>query len=304
MDYARLRQDFRKRIEKQAVLLPGAFNALSAKLAERAGFQGLYISGAALSAGQGLPDLGLLTLSEFTGLAKPIARAVKLPCLCDADTGFGEAINVMRTVREYEAIGLCGLHIEDQVLPKRCGHLPGKQLVSPQAMAEKIRMAVESRTDKNFLIIARTDARAVEGMKGALKRAEAYVKAGADAVFPEALESVAEFKKFAKEIRVPLLANMTEFGVSPQLTFDELESIGYRMVIFPVSALRVAMKAVEKFYRGLAKQGTQAAFLGEMQTRKELYDLIDYERYEALDRRASKAGTRGGGKEKRRGERG
>ena len=234
MEAATLRRDFKKKIKRESVLLPGAFNALAAKLVQRAGFKGVYISGAALSAGTGLPDIGLLTLSEFSALAKPIAQAVKLPCICDADTGFGEAVNVMRTVQEYERIGLCGLHIEDQVLPKRCGHLPGKELVSTQAMVEKIRMAVESRTDKNFLIIARTDARAVEGMKGSLKRAEAYVKAGADAVFPEALKTPEEFKKFVREMDVPLMANMTEFGVSPLLTYEELADMGYRMVIFPV----------------------------------------------------------------------
>ena len=285
-DIIKLRRDFRKRIRKEAVLLPGAFNALSAKLAEKAGFKGVYISGAALSAGSGLPDLGLLTLTEFAAMAKTIAQAVKIPCISDADTGFGETVNVGRTVQEFENAGLCGLHIEDQVMPKRCGHLSGKELVSAQAMVQKIRIAVRSRRDKNFLVIARTDARAAEGIKGALKRAEEYVKAGADAIFPEALKTPAEFRRFAKEIDVPLLANMTEFGVSPLLTFEELRDMGYRMVIFPVSALRVAMKAVEGFYRGLRKQGTQQAFVAEMQTRKELYDLIEYEKYEAMDKKS------------------
>jgi methylisocitrate lyase len=286
VDAAALRKEFRKRIRKEGVLLPGAFNALSAKLVEKAGFKGVYISGAALSAGAGLPDLGLLTLTEFTGMAKSIAQAVKIPCISDADTGFGEAVNVGRTVQEFENAGLCGLHLEDQVMPKRCGHLSGKELITSQAMVQKIRIAAQSRRDRNFLLIARTDARAVEGMKGALKRAEAYVKAGADAIFPEALKTPEEFRRFAKEIDVPLLANMTEFGVSPLLTFDELRDMGYRLVIFPVSALRIAMKACERFYRGLRRQGTQKAFVPDMQTRKELYQLIEYEKYAAMDSKA------------------
>ncbi len=283
MDNVLLRKAFKQRILKEAVLLPGAFNALSAKLVEKAGFEGVYISGGALSASSGLPDIGLLTLTEFTSLAKFITQAVDLPCISDADTGFGEAVNVARTVQEFEGIGLCGMHIEDQVLPKRCGHLAGKELVPMASMVQKIKTAVASRQDENFLIIARTDARAIEGMKGALQRAHAYVEAGADVIFPEALTTPEEFKEFAQEIKVPLLANMTEFGVSPLLTFAELRDRGYKIVIFPVSALRVAMKACEDFYLDLKKTGTQKTSLPKMQTRRELYDLIEYERYENMD---------------------
>lgn len=283
MDNILLRRAFKKRIQKEAVLLPGAFNALSAKLVEKAGFKGVYISGGALSASAGLPDVGLFTLTEFTSHAKAITQAVNLPCISDADTGFGEAVNVARTVQEFEGIGLCGMHIEDQILPKRCGHLAGKELVLTSSMVQKIKTAVSSRKDKNFLIIARTDARAIEGMKGALQRARAYVEAGADVIFPEALTTPEEFKKFAREMKVPLLANMTEFGVSPLLTFEQLRDMGYRIVIFPVSALRVAMKACEDFYQDLKKEGTQRASLPKMQTRRELYDLIDYESYEKMD---------------------
>ena len=282
-----LRKSFKEKILQEGVVLPGAFNALTAKQIQEVGFEGLYISGAALSAGVGLPDIGLLSLQEFSFFIQYITQAVGLPCIADADTGFGGISNVIRTVQEFERIGLAGMHIEDQVMPKRCGHLEGKTLVSTDEMCQKIQAACMGRQDDNFLIIARTDARGVEGVNEAMARAQAYVKAGADAIFPEALKTVEEFEQFAKRIDVPLLANMTEFGVSPLLTTEQLFRLGYKMVIFPVTGLRVAMKRTEELYNELKKKGTQEAFVPMMQTRQELYDLIAYEKYASLDKMVS-----------------
>tara|TARA_Y100001934_G_scaffold283416_2_gene403048 strand:+ start:4820 stop:5830 length:1011 start_codon:yes stop_codon:yes gene_type:complete len=281
------RKYFKNKINQEGIVLPGAYNALTAKQIQQVGFEGVYISGAALSASAGLPDIGLLTLSEFSFFIKYITQAVDLPCIADADTGFGEVINVVRTVQELESIGLAGMHMEDQVMPKRCGHLPGKTLISKANMCEKIRAACSARKDKNFLIIARTDARSGEGFQKAVSRAKAYVDAGADLIFPEALQSQKEFKDFAKEINVPLLANMTEFGVSPLLSAKELFAIGYKVVIFPVSALRVTMKNTENLYQEIKKEGAQKSFLNKMQTRQELYELIDYEAYAKIDKKAA-----------------
>ena len=278
---ARLRASWSER----PIMIPGAFNALTAKLAERLGFAAVYLSGAALSAGwAGLPDVGLLTLTEFAEQAAVLARATSLPLLCDADTGFGEAINVERTVRLFEQAGAAGLHIEDQILPKRCGHLSGKALIEPDAMAAKIRAAVAARRDPEFVIIARTDARSVEGFDAAKSRARAYREAGADMIFPEALESPEEFGRFAQELACPLLANMTEFGRSPLLTFDELAGLGYRAVLYPLTALRAAMRAAEEALTALRDHGTQRGLLERMQTRAELYDLLGYTNWEARDR--------------------
>jgi methylisocitrate lyase len=266
-------------------MIPGTFNALSARLAERLGFRAVYLSGAALSAGwAGLPDIGLLTQTEFAEQAAVLARATSLPVLCDADTGFGEPIHVERTVRLYEEAGAAGLHLEDQVMPKRCGHLTGKALVETGAMAAKVRAAVAARRDADFVIVARTDARSVEGFDAAVARACAYLAAGADMVFPEALESADEFARFARFVDAPLLANMTEFGRSPLLDFEELARLGYRAVIYPVTTLRVAMKAVEETLTHLRDQGSQRDLLGRMQTRAELYDLLGYTIFEARDR--------------------
>jgi len=281
------RKAFKELMVKKGVVLPGAFNALTAKQIEKNGFEAVYISGAALSASAGLPDIGLLTLSEFTFFIKYITTAVNLPCIADADTGFGEVINVRRTVQEYENSGLTGMHIEDQVMPKRCGHLAGKKLISTEEMCQKIKTACLSRTDENFLIIARTDARSVEGFEEAVNRAKAYFKAGADAIFPEALNSKEEFEEFARQVNVPLLANMTEFGVSPLMTAKELFSLGYKMIIFPVTALRVTMKNTELLYQEIKQNGTQKNFLDKMQTRNELYDLIDYDAYAELDQKVA-----------------
>ena len=266
-------------------MIPGVFNALTAKMAERLGYRAVYLSGGALSAGwAGVPDVGLLTLTEFADQSRILAASTTLPLLCDADTGFGEAINVERTVRLYEQAGAAGLHLEDQVLPKRCGHLSGKSVVEASAMASKIRAAVESRRDPGFVIVARTDARSVEGFDAAVDRARVYLDAGADMIFPEALESAEEFARFAREVRAPLLANMTEFGRGPLLKFDELATMGYRAVLYPLTAFRASMKAAAETLAQLRRDGTQAGRLDRMQTRAELYDLLGYEEWEARDR--------------------
>src|SRR5216117_3355077 len=268
----------RELITKCAVIIPGVPNAAMARQTERAGFEAVYASGAGMAnATAGVPDIGLLTLTEVAQLAGYIAKAVKIPAIVDADTGFGGAENVARTIQELENAGLVGCHIEDQEFPKRCGHLAGKSLVDLEEMVGKIKAAVASRRDPDFMIIARTDARAVEGFDRAVERAGEYLAAGADAIFPEALQSADEFRDFAKEIDRPLLANMTEFGKSPLLSVEQLSDFGYRMVIFPMSAIRVAMKASETFFRGLKKAGSQSDWLDKMQTRQELYDLLDYD---------------------------
>ena len=268
----------RELIAEGAVMLPGVPNAAMARQVERAGFDAVYISGAGMAnATAGVPDIGLLTMTEVVTLAGYIANAVTIPAIVDADTGFGGAENVARTIHEFEAAGLAGCHIEDQEFPKRCGHLAGKSLVDLEEMVGKIKAAVASRRDPNFMIIARTDARAVEDFKGALKRAHKYLDAGADAIFPEALQSAEEFRDFAKKVKAPLLANMTEFGKSPLLSFRELSDFGYRMVIFPQSAFRVSMKASETFFSALKKTGTQSDWTDKMQTREELYELLDYD---------------------------
>jgi methylisocitrate lyase len=264
--------------------LAGAFAPLIARLAERVGFRAVYLSGGALSAGNGVPDIGLLTLTEFVAQAQLTAQATSLPLLCDADTGFGEALNVERAVKLFEAAGVAGIHLEDQEMPKRCGHLSGKSLISADDMAAKIRAACAARRDPDFVIIARTDARGVHGLDEAIARARLYRDAGADAIFPEALESADEFTRFASAISGPLLANMTEFGRSPNLSVEELGQLGYAMVLFPLTAFRVAVKAAEEALKDLLRTGTQAASIPKMMTRAELYDLLGYTSYEARDR--------------------
>jgi methylisocitrate lyase len=277
---------FRLALAQGCVAIPGVFNALSARLAQRAGFQALYQSGAALSAGlAAVPDVGLLTQTEFAEQARYLAQAVTVPVISDADTGFGEPLAVERTVQLFEQAGLAGLHLEDQELPKRCGHLSGKTLVSREAIAAKIKAAVAARRDPGFVIIARTDARGVVGIDDALDRARACLDAGADMIFPEALESPAEFERFAREIRVPLIANMTEFGKSPLLSVQQLGAMGYRGVLFPVTLFRTAMKAVETSLARLAAEGTQAGFLDALQTRAELYDLLGYSDFDQRDKK-------------------
>ena len=276
---------FRQALARGPLMIPGAFNALTALMAEKAGYEAIYLSGGALSAGwAGVPDIGLLTATEFAGQAAVLARATSLPLLCDADTGFGDAINVERTVRLYEEAGAAGLHLEDQLMPKRCGHLSGKTLVDPETMAAKVRAAVASRRDPDFFVVARTDARSVSGYDDAVTRARLYVEAGADMIFPEALETAEEFARFARDVDAPLVANMTEFGRSPLLPFDDLAAMGYRAVLYPLTAFRAAMAAPRDTLAGLWAQGTQAGSLSLMLDRAELYDLIGYEGWASRDR--------------------
>jgi methylisocitrate lyase len=265
---------------------PGAFSPLVSALIERQGFEGVYISGAVLSADLALPDVGLTTLTEVAQRGRAIARATALPAIIDADTGFGEPMNAARTVQEFEELGLCGCHFEDQLNPKRCGHLDHKSLVPAADMVKKIRAAVSARRDANFLIIARTDARESEGLPAAIARAKAYVEAGADMIFPEALHEESEFAQFRRAVSVPLLANMTEFGKTKLLTAQQLSNLGFNIVIYPVTALRLAMKAVEQGLERIKEEGSQESLLGSMQTRAELYSLLRYEDYARFDKDA------------------
>lgn len=279
----------------QTVAIPGAFNPLTAIQIERAGFEALYLSGAALSASRGLPDTGLLSLKEVATEAGALARAVSIPTIVDADTGFGPASTVTGAVREFERAGMAGMQIEDQQMRKKCGHLAGKQLVSIAEMVSKVQAAVRAKSDPDFMIIARTDARAVDGMEAAIQRAAAYAEAGADALFPEALGSAEEFRSFAQEMKkagitVPLIANMTEFGKTPYLTVSQFDELGYRGVLFPVSALRVAIRAIEKVLAELKTAGSQCDSLDRMMTRQELYDLLQYDQNDAQERRLYEPG--------------
>ncbi|MEL7362524.1 MAG: methylisocitrate lyase [Bacteroidota bacterium] len=267
----------------ELVRFPGAFSPIVAQVIERIGYDGVYISGGALANDLGLPDIGLTTLTEVALRGRQISRVTNLPTIIDADTGFGEATNAGRTVVEFEAAGLSGCHFEDQVNPKRCGHLGGKQLVEPDVMIQKLRAAVQMRRDPNFLLIARTDARGVLGFDAAVERAQAYVEAGADMIFPEALKDADEFRAFRAAVDAPLLANMTEFGKSPIFTLDELRDLGYNLVIYPVTSLRFALKAIEDGLTRIYEDGTQGHLLDTMLTRKRLYDIVDYEAYNAFD---------------------
>lgn len=282
------RQSAGKRLREawriETVAVPGVFNALVAKMAERKGFRAVYLSGAALSTGYGLPDIGLITLTEFVDEARRITQATSLPLICDADTGFGEALNVERTVRLFEAEGAAAIHLEDQQMPKRCGHLSGKSLIDAETMAAKIRAAVAARHDPDFVIIARTDARGVTGFDDAVRRARVYLAAGADAIFPEALESIEEFRAFAQAAPSVLLANNTEFGKSPNLDVATFAELGYRMVLFPVTALRSALKAAEETFAAIHAEGHQRGRLSSMMTRAELYELLGYRHFEERDR--------------------
>jgi methylisocitrate lyase len=262
---------------------PGAFSPLSAMLIARHGFDGVYISGAVISADLGLPDIGLTTLSEVAGRAQQIARVTRLPALADADTGFGEPMNVARTVQVLEDAGVAGMHIEDQVNPKRCGHLDGKDVVGRDVAVRRIKAAVAARRDPGFVVAARTDAAAVAGMDEAIDRAKAYAEAGADLIFPEAMAGEADFERFRAAIDVPILANMTEFGKSKLLGTKTLENLGINVVIYPVTLLRLAMHAAETGLAAIAEQGTQAGLLDRMQHRRDLYDLLDYQAYNAFD---------------------
>ncbi|HBS73571.1 MAG: methylisocitrate lyase [Zunongwangia sp.] len=278
------RRLFRERLASGELLrFPGAFNPLSARLIERKGFEGVYISGAVLSADLGLPDIGLTTLTEVAARGAQIARMTELPAIIDADTGFGEPMNVARTIQTLEDAGLSGTHIEDQVNPKRCGHLDGKSVVDDDTAIKRIRAAVDARRDPNFLIMARTDIRAVEGLDAATDRARALVEAGADAIFPEAMRTLEEFAAMREAVDVPILANMTEFGKSDLFSVDQLASVGVNMVIWPVSLLRMAMGAASDALDTLVDEGHLTSQLGRMQHRADLYDLIDYEGYNRFD---------------------
>ncbi len=274
---------FRALIERGGILqLPGAHNGMAAIQARAAGFEALYLSGAAMTASMGMPDLGIITIDEVCFFIRQIVRASGLPLLVDGDTGYGEALNVMNMVRAFEDVGAGAVHIEDQVLPKKCGHLNDKKLLAPNEMAEKIAAAARAR--RHLYLIARTDAAANDGIDGAVARAKLYVDAGADAIFPEALTSREMFAEFARRMPgVPLLANMTEFGRTPFISAAEFEAMGYRMVIWPVSSLRVANKAQEALYATIKRDGSTAGMLDAMQTRAELYKLIGLNDYEALD---------------------
>jgi methylisocitrate lyase len=279
----------RELINKGTVQIPGAFNALTARSIEKAGFDAVYVSGAGLSnAVYGLPDVGMITMTESVSHAHQIASAVTIPIIVDGDTGYGEAINIARTVHEMEFAGVSGIHFEDQILPKKCGHLDGKELVSAKAMAEKLRAASAAKSDADMLLIARTDARGVTTFDDAVDRAKRYLDAGADAIFPEALQNREEMARFAEMVKAPLLANMTEFGKTPLLSLSELREMGYRMVIYPQTALRVAYKAIASMLADLRRDGDQNAWVGRMQTREELYELLDYDGLKKIDEAANK----------------
>lgn len=281
---AEKRENFRKALDSGKLLrFPGAYNPMVAMLIEQKGFDGVYVSGAVMANSLGLPDIGMTTLTEVAQFASAIARVTSLPAIMDIDTGFGETMSVARTVKELTYLGMAGCHIEDQINPKRCGHLDNKELVSVDAMIQKVKAAADAKTDENFLLIARTDARGAEGLDKALDRAKAYADAGADMIFPEALKDESEFEAFRKAVDVPLLANMTEFGKSRLLTNSELENLGYNLVIYPVTTQRLAMHAVEKGLDAIVTDGTQQNVVDQMQTRKRLYEVLHYEDYNAFD---------------------
>lgn len=268
-------------IKQGTVVMPGAFSPITAQAAVQQGAKAVYLSGGAITNSLlGVPDIALITLDEMAGVAARTCQATSVPIICDADTGFGDIWNVRRTVIEMERAGLAGIHLEDQVMPKRCGHLDGKDLVAVGDMELKIKSALETKRDPSFMIIARTDARGVDGLDAAIERAKAYVGVGADGIFPEGLVSEEEFEQFRKAIpNTPMLANMTEFGKTPLISARRFEEMGYEIVIFPVTALRVMLKILGEFYGELLQTGTQEGWMDKMVTRKELYDLVEYDQY-------------------------
>ncbi|QSE92015.1 methylisocitrate lyase [Rhodococcus pseudokoreensis] len=278
------RAAFRASLTSEGITrLPGAINPLTAKLIQEIGFEGVYVSGGAFSAGLGLPDIGLTTLTEVTAHSAQIAGVTDLPVLVDADTGFGEPMSAARTVLAFEDAGIAGLHLEDQVNPKRCGHLDGKAIVPTDEMVRRLRAAVSARRDPNFVICARTDAAGIDGIDAAIERAKAYAAAGSDLIFTEALHTEEEFAKFRAAVDIPLLANMTEFGKSELIPAQTLQDIGYNAVIYPVTTLRLAMGAIEAGLREIHDKGTQEGLLGRMQSRSRLYEVLEYERYNEFD---------------------
>lgn len=271
--------------ERNIVVMPGVYNAILARLVQYHGFEAVYISGAGVTNSLlGLPDHAFITLPEMAQVCSYITSVISIPAVADADTGYGEALQVARAVQMLERAGLAGIHIEDQLNPKRCGHLEGKELIPTEAMVARIRAALRARENPDFVIIARTDARAVEGLQGAIDRARAYADAGADAIFPEALQSPDEFERFARAVPLPLMANMTEFGKTPLISVREFAQLGYKMVIFPMTLFRVMMKAAEHALTALKAEGSQRSLLNAMQTRAELYELLEYERFLEFDR--------------------
>ncbi len=282
-------KELRKIIRNGYVVAPGVFSGISALLAQRAGFRALYLSGSGVAGSMGLPDLSLTTLDEVAAETRKITSMSGLPLIVDIDTGFGETLNVVRTIRTMEAAGAAAIHMEDQDLPKKCGHLSGKKIIPADAMAQKVKVAVGSRKDKAFIIIARTDSRAIEGLDGAIERGRLYLKAGADVIFPEALESEDEFKEYAKKVRAPLLANMTEFGKSPLLSSEDLARLGYKIIIFPLTGFRAALSSMDTIYKELRQSGTQRKVLQRLMTRDEFYKVIGYKDYADEDALLSKS---------------
>ena len=281
--FLKKREDLRNSLNTKKILkFPGAYNPLTAKLIAEINFDGIYISGGVMANDLGIPDIGLTTLKEVSYRANQISRVTDLPSIVDADTGFGDC---KKTVEIFEELGLSGCHIEDQIEQKRCGHLDNKEIISLKEMVKKINIAVKSKKDKNFLIIARTDANAVEGMKKTIERVKAYEDAGADVIFPEAMQNENEFEKIRKSIKINLLANMTEFGKSKILSSKSLENLGYQIVIYPVTTQRLAMKNVEDGLRAIMRDGHQNNIIDKMQTRKRLYELVEYEKYNTPDRK-------------------
>jgi len=283
-DVTKKRQKFRKDLSDGKIMrFVGSFSPLVSRLIEKIGFEGIYVSGAVISSDRAWPDVELTTMSELVERGSVLSQASTLPGFIDADTGFGSLLNVARTVTEIERAGLCGLHLEDQKSPKRCGHLNNKQLISCEDMQQKIRTAVKAKKDPSFLIAARTDARGVEGMNQTIDRAKAYVDAGAEAIFPEALTTAKEFAQFREAVQVPLIANMTEFGQSALMSAQELENMGYNIILYPVSVWRLALKAVEKGLQQIHSTGHQKQLLHQMFTRQELYELLEYKEYAKWD---------------------
>ena len=273
-------------LDRRPLIAPGVYDAITARIAENSGAKALYLSGAGVTNSMtAMPDIALITMEEMARQAAYVTAAVQIPVFADADTGYGEAWNVVRTVREFERSGLAGLHLEDQVSPKRCGHLDGKSLIETDRMCEKIRAAVNARISDRFFIIARTDARGVDGLDAAIERANAYVESGADCIFPEGLQSIDEFAIFRERVAGPLLANMTEFGKTPIIPAAQFGQLGYEIVIFPMTAFRMMMKAVEEAYETLLTEGTQQRLLDKMKTRAELYELIRYSEFESMDKK-------------------
>jgi len=285
------REDFEKKLSSKKILrFPGAYNPLTAKLIEEIGYDGIYVSGGVMSNDLGYPDIGLTTLKEVSYRANQIARVTNLPTIVDADTGFKSC---EETVNIFEKLGITGIHIEDQISQKRCGHLDNKELISKEEMIKKIKLSINSRKDKNFKIIARTDANSVEGLDKMIERAKAYQDAGADIIFPEALLDEKEFEKVRKNLNIYLLANMTEFGKTKLFSYKQLENLGYNIVVYPVTTQRLAMKSVEEGLKDIFERGHQNNIIDKMQTRKRLYELVEYEKYNSLDEKIYNFSTEG-----------